>query len=107
MMVSLRNTNLSVEKIAAIAAPLLQSDLSAYGYKGETIREDETFDGEPIIRIMVHVETAVPVEKLNGTLKKVHDLLRQDNDERLVFLSAPGPADEEGIEAGQDIEDSD
>ncbi|MCW0001257.1 hypothetical protein OE766_23835 [Pararhizobium sp. YC-54] len=105
MMVNLRATYLSPEEIDKIVSPLLTKDFEAYGYKDKSIKEDETFDGEPIIRVRANVEKAVPADEMIATLSRIHDALRSENDERFVFLSAPGP--EAPVVGGVDEEDAD
>jgi hypothetical protein len=82
---------LSPDEIDKIVTPLLTDDFKAFGYKDKSIKEDETFDGEPVIRVKVDVAQPVPAKELVQTLARIHDALREQSDERFVFLSAPGP----------------
>nr|WP_316651597.1 hypothetical protein [uncultured Gellertiella sp.] len=90
-MAGLRAVYLAPEEVEKIVAPLLKEDFAAYHFRGKSIQEDETFDGDPIIRVRAEVGEAVPAAQLIQTLTRIHDALRRQNDERLVFLSAPGP----------------
>lgn len=103
-MASLRAKYLSPEEIDKIVTPLLTDDFRSFGYKNNSIEEDETFDGEPVIRVRADVEQPVPAEQLVQTLNRIHDALRQQHDERFVFLSAPGPKRlSEGGDEDEDI----
>ena len=83
--------------------PLLEKDFQPYGYKDRQIEEVETFDGEPVIRVRVDVDQAVPADELVQTLTRIHGALRLNNDERFVFLSAPGPQ-EDNADADEDVD---
>ena len=91
-MAHLQTVYLEPQEIDRIVTPLLNESFEAYGFHGKTIEEDETFSGDPIIRVRAEVETAVPADKLVSVLGRIHDALRIHHDERVVFLSAPGPA---------------
>ncbi|ATN32625.1 hypothetical protein ACO34A_02250 [Rhizobium sp. ACO-34A] len=91
-MASLRAVYLAPEQIDKIVTPLLSDAFKDYGFNRASIKEDETFDGEPIIRVRADVKEAVPARELVKILGRIHDALRAGNDERIVFLSAPGPA---------------
>ena len=90
-MASLRARYLYPQEIDDIVTPLITEAFKPYGYKDKSIKEDEAFDGDPIIRVIADVAQPVPAEKLAGTLSRIHDALRAKDDERLVLLSAPGP----------------
>lgn len=102
-MANLRAKYLYPKEIDAIVTPLLAQAFAPYGYRDSSIEEDETFAGDPIIRVKVDVETAVPAEKLARTRSEIHDALRAEDEERLVFLSAPGP--EKPLTGTEDDED--
>lgn len=104
-MANLRARYLYPTEIDAIVTPLLTEAFKDYGYKDKSIKEDETFDGDPIIRVTVDVAKPVPAEQLVETLSRIHDLLREKDEERFVFLSAPGPAITSGT--GDEDEDED
>lgn len=91
-MASLRAIYLAPEEIERIVTPLLREGFKAYGFSGNTIAEDETFSGDPVIRVRADVATAVPADDLVSVLSQIHAALREKNDERFVFLSAPGPS---------------
>lgn len=90
-MVNLRAKYLYPKEIDAIVTPLLTEAFKPYGYKDKSIKEDETFDGDPIIRVTADVAEPVPAKELAQTLSRIHDALRARDEERFVFLSAPGP----------------
>lgn len=90
-MASLRARYLYPNEIDAIVTPLLTEAFTPYGYKDKSIQEEETFDGDPIIRVTADVAQPVPAEQLARTLSRIHDALRAKDEERFVFLSAPGP----------------
>lgn len=90
-MSNLRAVYLAPEEISEIVVPLLQEDFTAYGFRGQIIKEDEAYDGDPIIRVRADVGKPVPVSVQIKTLSRIHDALRAKNEERIVFLSAPGP----------------
>ncbi|MDM9647042.1 hypothetical protein [Rhizobium sp. S163] len=104
-MSSLRARYLSPQEIDKIVTPLLSDDFKTFGYKDKSIKEDETYDGEPIIRVRADVEQPVPAKELVKTLSRIHDALRKLDDERFVFLSAPGPKISQS--EGEDDEDLD
>lgn len=91
-MTRLRTVYLSLEDVDRIVTPLLDEGFKPYGFRGKTIEEDETFSEDPIIRIRADVEMPVPAKELVSVLSDIHLALRSRNDERFVFLSAPGPA---------------
>lgn len=97
-MINLRATYLSPEQIDKLVSPVLAEGLKDYGYEGKSIKEDETFDGDPIIRLRADVRQPVPVEEQVRMLSRIHDLLRTENDERIVFFSAPGPSSQSSAE---------
>lgn len=103
-MASLRAVYLAPEEIDKIVTPLLSEAFKNYGFNKAYIKEDETFDGEPIIRVRAEVEEAVPARELVRILGRIHDALRAGSDERIVFLSAPGPAT--NAPAGDEDEDT-
>ncbi|MGV3551419.1 hypothetical protein [Rhizobium sp.] len=82
---------LRLQEIDDLVTPLLKRDFGPFGYRDRQISEEEDFDGMPIIRLRAEVEQAVPAKELVQTLGKIHDLLRSKDEERFVFLSAPGP----------------
>jgi hypothetical protein len=90
-MANLRAKYLYPNEISDIVKPLLIKAFAPYGYKDSTISEDETFDGDPIIRVKADVAQPVPAEELAKTVSRIHDELRARDEERFVFLSAPGP----------------
>jgi hypothetical protein len=90
-MASLRVRYLYPQEIDDIITPLLSEAFNPYGYTDKSISEDETFDGDPIIRVRANVAQPVPAADLVETLSRIHDALRAKNEERLVLLSAPGP----------------
>jgi hypothetical protein len=104
-MANLRARYLYPKEIDAIVTPLLTEAFKDYGYKDKFIREDETFDGDPIIRVTADVAQPVPAEELAKTLSRIHDALRAKDEERFVFLSAPGP--EKLLTGDQEDEDLD
>lgn len=104
-MASLRTRYLSPDEIDQIVTPLLADGFEPFGYKSRSIKEDEAFDGEPIIRVRADVERPVPAEQLVKTRSRIHDALRAEHDERFVFLSAPGPDRE--LPPGDEDEDFD
>lgn len=91
-MARLRTVYLTPDDIRVIVNPLMAAGFNAYGFKSSTIEEDETFSGDPIIRIRADVERAVPASETVSVLSKIHAALGAKNDERTVFLSAPGPS---------------
>ncbi|NSZ15298.1 hypothetical protein [Agrobacterium vitis] len=91
-MARLRTVYLTPDDIKVIVNPLMAEGFSAYGFRSSTIEEDETFSGDPIIRIRADVTRAVPANETVSVLSKIHAALREKNDERTVFLSAPGPS---------------
>jgi hypothetical protein len=93
-MINVHAKFLTVDQIRDILTPVLQSDFGRFGYRGSEIKEDETFDGMPVVRVTVDVERPVPAPEWTMTLVRLHDLLRARNDERFVFLSAPGPSED-------------
>lgn len=103
-MASLRTIYLDPEEIERIVTPLLREGFKDYGFRGNTIAEDETFSGDPVIRVRAEVAAAVPADELVSVLSRIHDALRKKNDERFVFLSAPGPSLAEA--GGEEDEDS-
>jgi hypothetical protein len=90
-MASLRARYLSPEEIDEIVTPLLMDNFKSFGFADKSIKEEETYDGEPIIRVVADVSQPVPAKELVQTASRIHDALRKKDDERLVFLSAPGP----------------
>lgn len=104
-MASLRAKYLYPQEIDDIVTPLLTEAFKPYGYKDKSIREDETFDGDPIIRVKADVDLPVPAEELARTLSRIHDALRAKEDERFVLLSAPGP--QTPLSGDEDEEDAD
>jgi hypothetical protein len=90
-MASLRAVYLQPEEIDRIVTPLLAKGFKRYGFHGKLIQEDETFSGDPIIRVRADVDKPVPASELVSVLGDIHAALRTQNDERFVFLSAPGP----------------
>jgi hypothetical protein len=104
-MANLRARYLYPKEIDAIVTPLLTEAFKDYGYKDKSIKEDETFDGDPIIRVTAEVAQPVPAEQLAKTLNRIHNALREKDEERFVFLSAPGPAILSG--SGDEDEDED
>jgi hypothetical protein len=104
MMANLRAVYLQPDEIDAIVTPVLEQDFKRFGYRDKVIREDETFEGEPIIRVRADVEQPVPGEELVKTLTRLHAALEARNDERFVFLSAPGPEIISGDDADEDAE---
>ncbi|MCA1969060.1 MAG: hypothetical protein LDL42_08000 [Rhizobium sp.] len=103
-MANLRAVYLAPEEIDKIVTPLLTEAFKKYGFNRASIKEDETFDGEPIIRVRADVAEAVPAKELVNTLSRIHDALRAGSDERIVFLSAPGPTT--AASAGDEDEDT-
>lgn len=82
---------LRLHEIDDIVTPLLAEAFKPYGYRDKSIREEEIFDGDHVIRVRADVERPVPVEELTKALTSIHDALRAKDEERFVFLSAPGP----------------
>ena len=103
-MANLRAIYLAPEEIGRIVTPLLRRDFESYGLTDTLIKEDETFDGDPVIRVRAEVRSAVPAGKLVETLTRIHDALRAHNDERIVFLSAPGPDMSPQDDADEDMD---
>lgn len=93
-MVNVHAKFLTLDQIREIVVPVLKSDFGKFGYRGSEIKEDETFDGMPVIRVTANVARPVPAPEWTITLLKLHDLLRAKDDERFVFLSAPGPSED-------------
>lgn len=92
VMTSLRTVYLAPDDVNRIVMPLLKEGFGTYGFRGQTVEEDETFSGDPIIRVRAEVDRPVPASELVSVLGRIHAALRARNDERFVFLSAPGPA---------------
>ncbi len=105
-MASLRARYLYPDEIDAIVTPLLAEAFKPFGYKDRSIKEDETFDGDPIIRVTADVAQPVPAATLSKTQSRIHDALRAKDEERFVFLSAPGP-NREVPDGDEDEEDLD
>jgi hypothetical protein len=70
----------------------MEKSFRDYGYTSSEIREEETFDGTPVIRVIVNVRDVVPAEALSRATSGSHDLLQAQRDERFVFLSSRRPA---------------
>ena len=102
-MANLRAKYLYPEQIDEIVTPLLTEAFKSYGYKDKTIKEDEIFDGEPVIRVTADVERAVPARELANASNRIHDALREKDEERIDFLSAPGP--DRPLESGEKYEE--
>jgi len=104
-MTNLRAKYLYPKEIDAIVTPLLTEAFKPYGYKDKSIQEDETFAGDQIIRVKADVDQPVPAEQLAKTLSQIHDALRAQDEERFVFLSAPGPDEPlAGDEGDEDVD---
>lgn len=94
---------LTIEEIKPLISNVLQREFEAFGYKGAQVSEDETFDGLQIIRVNADVERPVSAEVLISTGSNLQNALRDKRDERVVFLSAPGPASD--LDRTQEDED--
>lgn len=94
---------LTVEEMKPLISNVLQQEFAAFGYKDARVREDETFDGMQIIRVNADVERPVSAEILIATGSTLQNVLRDKREERVVFLSAPGPASD--LDNNQEDED--
>ncbi|HBF30017.1 hypothetical protein [Rhizobium sp.] len=92
-MANLRARYLSPEEIDEIVTPLLQERFRDYGFKGKSIEEHVTTDGdEPFIRVRADVDRAVPAEELVSAHLLVNAALQAQDEDRFVILTASGPS---------------
>ena len=102
-MANLHIIYLKTEEVREIALPILMKRFETYGFQDAEIREEETFDGDPILRMVAHVKQQVPARTLIDANEDIHVSLREKGEERFVFLSTRRPAEAEQ-EADEDEE---
>lgn len=102
-MVNLHTMYLQTEEVREIALPILKKRFKAYGFQTAEVREDETLDGDPILRMVAHVESTVPARTLIDANNDIHVALRGKGDGRFVFLSTKKP-NEDDNDADEDEE---
>lgn len=84
-----------------ITESILARRFKAYGYKTAIVTEEEDFDGESILRMVVDVRRPVPTDELVDTINEIRTALLKSGDDRFVFLRARLP-DEDRVD--QDAE---
>ena len=102
-MANLHAIYLKTQDIREIALPILKKRFKQYGFRDADVREEETFDGDPILRMVAHVEKQVPARILLDANEDIHVSLRTKGEERFVFLSTKRPGENEQ-EADEDEE---
>ena len=93
---------LRTDQLRHLLSPVLSEGLMAYGFHSIDVREDETADGLPILRVIAHVARAVPAEKRISAMDAAHAALRSEGEERIIFLTTPS-----GPEAADPADDGD
>ena len=91
------------EELKRVAVPVMQRELERYGFHSLDIREDETSDGQPVIRLVATVDHPVPAKHFLKTLDETLKALRLEGEDRLVFLMIPAVQAEEINTGEEDI----
>lgn len=79
---------LHVDELKGVLLPVLRDQLETYGFLTLDVKEDETSEGLPVVRVVADVEKTVPAAEIFATLDAAHAVLRSHGDDRIVFLSA-------------------
>lgn len=93
-MANLHSIYLQVEDVRETALPILKKRFKKYGFEDVDVSEVETLSGDPIIRMVAHVESRVPARTLIDANGDIHVALREKGDERFVFLLTRRPNDD-------------
>lgn len=102
-MSNLHATYLTEGEVRQIALGILGKRFKAYRFQDVEVREDETFDGDAILRMVAHVESRVPPRTLIDVNDEIHQALRAMGEDRFVFLGTRLPA-ADAQEADEDEE---
>jgi hypothetical protein len=86
---------LGLEEVRAIANDVLNRQFRPFGFGAIALREEEDFDGEPILRVIAEVTKPVPARTLIDATTDIHDALRKQGDNRFVYLGTHRPGDED------------
>ena len=85
-----------------LAVPILTSRFEKYGFEEVRVTEEQDFDGDPILRMIVHVRKRVPAEELVDAIDDVRTELLKAGEERFISLRTELP-DEDEVE--EDVEE--
>lgn len=95
---------LSLDHVRELATPLLGEQFNSYDFKTINLSETETFDGVPVLQIVVDLGRKAPVDTLVDALDALHSKLRSEGEDRLVFLSTNVPSSDQET-TGENEED--
>lgn len=92
----------ALTEIAArkLVKPVLSRRFRKYGFKDVSVIEEEDFDGESILRMIVDVRKPVPADDLVDTIGDVRAALLERGDGRFVFLRTRLPEEELAEDVG-------
>ncbi|HMQ58820.1 MAG TPA: hypothetical protein PKE65_09755 [Rhizobiaceae bacterium] len=96
---------LTTDEARRVSLAPLREYFSRFGFTEATVSEDETYDGAPVFRIVANVEQTVPTETFVDALSAIHNALRKEGEERLVFLSTSLPSSRGASTAFESEED--
>lgn len=75
------------EELKRVVVPVMHRELEPYGFQALDIREDETSDGQPVLRLVATVDRLVPARHFLRVLDEALKALRLEGEDRLVFLT--------------------
>jgi len=102
-MANLHPAFLSPEDVREVALPLLRQRLGRFAFDDVSVREEEDFDGENVLRLTADVAVKVPAKALIDVTADIHSALRRQGDERYVYVSTRRPGSEK--QGDEDVED--
>jgi hypothetical protein len=101
-MTGLQPVYLSDQEVRDRALPILQRHFGIFGFEDASVAEEKDFDGASILRMIARVQSSVPAKDIIDALDAIHTDLRNQGEDRYVYLTTkrPGP-----VEAGGADED--
>lgn len=93
-------TVLSEDAARKIAEPILRKHLQPFGYSGVSVKSEEDFDGDIVLRMTVNVERQVSGRAMVDVVGAIRGALLDQGDERFAFLSYRRPDTDPAVDVG-------
>lgn len=91
--------------VRRISEQLLQERFNKYGFSSLDLRRETDFDDQIVFRINLKLNRSVPTKEIISALGSLHQTLRENGEDRFVYLDVHTPEDVTRLGKGSISED--